>query len=83
MPKEETKVFLKMMTVDEVLEAAARTQDFFAISSLIAAMDVESLISPDGKFYAQSLLWRAKGRDCYQTVQNIVGDIESIAEDPE
>lgn len=79
--KEETKMMSKMMTVDEVLEAAVKTRDYFYIRSVLAGMEDEGLITPDGKFYAQSLLQHAEGRDCYQTVQEIVATGVVIAAD--
>ena len=65
----------KKMNVNEVLDAAAQTPDYFYIRSVLAGMEDEGLIDPDGKFYAQSLLQHAEGRDCCQTVQKILEDI--------
>lgn len=55
-----------------VLNEAIKTKYYFDIRSILYAMDQEEVIDPNGNLYADNLKYRAKGRDCYETVVDIL-----------
>ena len=57
---------------EDVLNEAIKTKYYFDIRSILCAMDQEEAIGPNGNLYADNLKYRAKGRDCYDTVVNIL-----------
>ena len=63
---------------DDVLNKAIKTKYYFDIRSILYAMDQEEVISPNGNFYADNLKYRAKGRDCYDTVVDILAQLGAI-----
>ena len=53
---------------DDVLNEAIKTKYYFDIRSILYDMGQEEVIGPNGNLYADNLKYRAKGRDCYDTV---------------
>ena len=60
---------------DDVLNEAIKTKYYFDIRSILYAMDQDEAIGPNGNLYADNLKYRAAGRDCYDTVVNILGKL--------
>lgn len=57
---------------EDVLEKAIRTRYYFDIQGILDAMQKDGLIKPDGTLYSLFLRSRAEGKDCYQTVCDIL-----------
>lgn len=60
---------------EDVLNEAIKTKYYFDIRSILYAMDQDKAIGPNGNLYADNLKYRAAGRDCYDTVVNILGKL--------
>lgn len=63
---------------EDVLEKAIRTRYYFDIQGILDAMQKDGLIKPDGTLYSLFLRSRAEGKDCYQTVCDILEHTESF-----
>jgi len=63
---------------EDVLEKAIRTRYYFDIQGILDAMQKDGLIKPDGTLYSLFLRSRAEGKDCYQTVCDILEYAEDI-----
>lgn len=61
---------------EDVLEKAIRTRYYFDIQGILDAMQKDGLIKPDGTLYSLFLRSRAEGKDCYQTVCDILEHTE-------
>lgn len=66
---------------EDVLEKAIRTRYYFDIQGILDAMQKDGLIKPDGTLYSLFLRSRAKGKDCYQTVCDILEHTEELSLD--
>lgn len=66
---------------EEVLEKAMRTRYYFDIRSILDAMQKDGLIKPDGTLYSLFLRSRAEGKDCYQSVCDILEHAEELSLD--
>ena len=60
---------------EDVLNEAIKTKYYFDIRSILYAMGQEEVIDPNGNLYADNLKYRAKGRDCYDTVVDILAKL--------
>ena len=63
---------------DDVLNEAIKTKYYFDIRSILYDMGQEEVIGPNGNLYADNLKYRAKGRDCYDTVVYILARLGTI-----
>lgn len=66
---------------EDVLEKAIRTPYYFDIQGILDAMQKDGLIKPDGTLYSLFLRSRAEGKDCYQTVCDILEHTEELSLD--
>lgn len=66
---------------EDVLEKAIRTRYYFDIQGILDAMQKDGLIKPDGTLYSLFLRSRAEGKDCYQTVCDILEHTEELSLD--
>lgn len=63
---------------DDVLNEAIKTKYYFDIRSILYAMGQEEVIDPNGNLYVDNLKYRARGRDCYDTVVDILAKLGAI-----
>lgn len=63
---------------EDVLNEAIKTKYYFDIRSILYAMGQEEVIDPNGNLYADNLKYRARGRDCYDTVVDILARLGAI-----
>ena len=65
---------MSLLVVDEkdVAREAIRTQHYFAIRGLMDGLMIKGMVDSNGKLYASLLKQAAKGRDCYDTVVDIL-----------
>lgn len=63
---------------DDVLNEAIKTKYYFDIMGILFDMEQENVISPHGDLYADNLKYRATGRDCYDTVVDILAQLGVI-----
>lgn len=63
---------------DDVLNEAIKTKYYFDIRSILYAMEQEDAIGLHGDLYADNLKYRARGRDCYDTVVDILARLGAI-----
>lgn len=63
---------------EDVLNEAIKTKYYFDIRSILYAMGQEEVIDPNGNLYADNLKYRARGRDCYDTVVDILARLSAI-----
>lgn len=66
---------------EDVLEKAIRTPYYFDIQGILDTMQKDGLIKPDGTLYSLFLRSRAEGKDCYQTVCDILEHTEELSLD--
>lgn len=66
---------------EDVLEKAIRTRYYFDIHGILDAMQKDGLIKPDGTLYSLFLRSRAEGKDCYQTVCDILEHTDELSLD--
>lgn len=66
---------------EELLQKAMRTRYYFDIQGILDAMQKDGLIKPDGTLYSLFLRSRAEGKDCYQTVCDILEHTEELSLD--
>lgn len=73
---------MKAIQKEDVLEKAIRTPYYFDIRGILDAMQKDGLIKPDGTLYSSLFLRsRAEGKDCYQTVCDILEHTEELSLD--
>ena len=63
---------------DDVLNEAIKTKYYFDIRSILYDMEREDVIDLYGDLYADNLKYRARGRDCYDTVVDIIARLGAI-----
>lgn len=69
---------IRIVHKEDVLNAAIKTKYYFDIRSILYAMGKEEVIGPNGNLYADNLKYRARGRDCYDTVVDILAKLGAI-----
>ena len=65
---------------EDILNEAIKTKYYFDIMGILFDMEQEDVIGPHGDLYADNLKYRASGRDCYNTVIDILGKL-GVVED--
>lgn len=63
---------------EDVLNEAIKTKYYFDIMSILYDMEQENVIGPHGDLYVGNLKYRATGRDCYNTVVDILAQLGAI-----
>lgn len=63
---------------EDVLNEAIKTKYYFDIMGILFDMEQEDVIGLYGDMYADNLKYRARGRDCYDTVVDILAKLGAI-----
>lgn len=71
---------VSVVHAEDVVNEAIKTKYYFDIMGILFNMEQEDVIDPYGDLYADNLKYRAKGRDCYNTVIDILGKL-GVVED--
>lgn len=71
---------VSVVHAEDVVNEAIKTKYYFDIMGILFNMKQEDAIDPYGDLYADNLKYRAKGRDCYNTVIDILGKL-GVVED--
>lgn len=65
---------------EDVVNEAIKTKYYFDIMGILCDMEREDVIDPCGDLYADNLKYRTKGRDCYDTVIDILGNLGVVGD---